>query len=302
MKQKQQFTKRQHFIPQFSIRPFEVAKGKCLIIDLKKKPLEVSIKKTADIMQEIDLYESKDSEGNYINRNEIEDLYSKFENDISKKFKSLIELLLSNKSTSDFLCMIKTNEWPSNEAALLSHIALTLIRSPYIKKLFYDNDNIPVFMKSIMYRQIIGSQMMAVEHARSHLNGEELEIALHVLKGNSDSGIQVILEHLMNNYQLEIYMSEGKGNFFLGDNPILVNKFEDIDYLIPIAPSLCLGTTKLRLQNNRVLIKSNFNIVDDNMVRKINHLSLRNARQTVIVSTKKDLDIVKQFGSHLIVE
>ena len=91
MKQKQQFTKRQHFIPQFSIRPFEVAKGKCLIIDLKKKPLEVSIKKTADIMQEIDLYESKDSEGNYINRNEIEDLYSKFENDISKKFKSLIE-------------------------------------------------------------------------------------------------------------------------------------------------------------------------------------------------------------------
>jgi len=95
---------------------------------------------------------------------------------------------------------------------------------------------------------------------------------------------------------------KGREIFFLGDNPILVNKFEDIDYLIPIAPSLCLGTTKLRLQNNRVLIKSNFNIVDDNMVRKINHLTLRNARETVIVSTKKDLDIVKQFGSHLIVE
>lgn len=238
-------------------------------------------------MQEIDLYESKDLEGNYINRNEIEDIYSKFENDISKKFMPLIEFLLSNKSASDFLRMIKTNEWPSNEAALLSHIAITLIRSPYIKNLFYDNDNIPVLMKSIMYRQIIGSQMMAVEHARSHLNGEELEIALKVLKGNSDSEIQVILEHLMNNYQLEIYISDGKEKFFLGDNPILVNKFEDIDYLIPIAPSLCLGTTKLRLQSNHVLIKSNFNIVDENMVRKINHLTLRNARQTVIVSEKK---------------
>lgn len=68
---------------------------------------------------------------------------------------------------------------------------------------------------------------------------------------------------------------------------VLVNKFEDIDYLIPIAPKICLGTTKLRLQNNRIPIKSNFNIVDDNMVRKFNHLTLRNAQQTVIVTAKK---------------
>lgn len=293
MKPKQQYTKRQHYIPQFSIRPFEFAKGKCLIIDLKKDPLKVSAKKTADIMQEIDLYESKDFEGNYVNQNEIEDIYSKFENDISKKFKSLIGLLLSNKSTSEFHHMIKTNEWSSNEAALLTHIALTLIRSPYIKDLIYENDNIPMFMKAIMYRQIIGSQMMAVDHAKSHLNGDELEIALGFLKGNNESGIQIIFEHLMNNYQLEIYMSDGKEKFFLGDNPILVNKFEDIDYLIPIAPSICLGTAKLRLQNNHVLIKPSFNIVDDSMVRKINHLTLQNARQTIIVSAKKDLDIVK---------
>ncbi len=295
MTQKKQYTKRQHFIPQFSIRPFEVSKGKCLIIDLNKSPLEIESKKTADIMQEIDLYESIDSEGNYIKRNEIEDIYSKLESDISKKFKSLIDLLLSNQSNSEFQNMIKTNDWASKEAALLTHISLTLIRSPYIKNLFYENEIIPVFMRSIMYRQIIGSQMMAVEHARSHLYGEELEIALHFLKENSNSGLRDIFEHLMNNYQLEIYKSDGKEQFFLGDNPILVKKFEEIDYLIPIAPNLCLGTTELRLQNGLVPIKANFNIIDDNMVRKINQLTMQNARKTVIVSNEKDLNIAKKL-------
>lgn len=101
MKQKNQYVKKQHFIPQFSIRPFEVVKGECLTINLEQIPLKAVLKKTADVMQEIDLYESKDSQGNYIERNEIEDIYSKFEDDIAKKFKPLIELLLSNETNTE---------------------------------------------------------------------------------------------------------------------------------------------------------------------------------------------------------
>lgn len=294
MKQKNQYVKKQHFIPQFSIRPFEVVKGECLTINSEQIPLKAVLKKTADVMQEIDLYESKDSQGNYIERNEIEDIYSKFEDDIAKKFKPLIELLLSNETNTEFKNMIKTNEWASKEAALLTHIALTFIRSPQIRSLVYENKDIPEFMKTIIYRQITTSQKMAVDHAKKHLNGEQLEVALHFLKDNNDSVLSIIFQHLMNNYQLEMFKTSGQEKFFLGDNPILVNKLEEIDYLIPIDPNLCLGTTKLKFQAGHIMVHSSYNFLDDIMVKKINEFTVKNARKTIIVTKKQDLDIVKQ--------
>lgn len=84
-KEKNQYVKRQHYVPQFSIRPFEVEKGKCLVVDLKN--LEVSKQDTQNILQEIDLYEEKNEFGEYINRNEIEDTYKIFEDYVDKRLK-----------------------------------------------------------------------------------------------------------------------------------------------------------------------------------------------------------------------
>ena len=52
-----EYTKKQHFIPQFSIRPFEIEKNICLVAKINNEIVTVSSEKTEDIMQHLDLYE-----------------------------------------------------------------------------------------------------------------------------------------------------------------------------------------------------------------------------------------------------
>ncbi|PFH71650.1 hypothetical protein COI61_25230 [Bacillus cereus] len=147
------------------MRPFEIAKGYCLTVNLEADTLEAKEKKTEYIMQEIDLYEVKDADGNYVNRNEVEKMYSKLEDSIARKFHRIISLLKSEEADVEFKKMIQTNEWFDKEATLLSHLILTLIRSPHLKNLIYDNEEIPNFMKPIFYRLMNSNQGMAVKLA-----------------------------------------------------------------------------------------------------------------------------------------
>lgn len=68
---KKDFVKKQHYIPQFSIKPFEITEGYCLTVILKTTPCKITRMSTRNIMQENDLYEVKDTDGEYVNRNEI---------------------------------------------------------------------------------------------------------------------------------------------------------------------------------------------------------------------------------------
>lgn len=43
-----QFVKKEHYIPQFSMRPFEIAKGFCLTVNLEADTLEAKEKKTGN--------------------------------------------------------------------------------------------------------------------------------------------------------------------------------------------------------------------------------------------------------------
>lgn len=43
-KEKNQYVKRQHYVPQFSIRPFEIEKEKCLVVKLDT--LEITEQRT----------------------------------------------------------------------------------------------------------------------------------------------------------------------------------------------------------------------------------------------------------------
>ncbi|MCU5591031.1 hypothetical protein OCF18_03260 [Bacillus mobilis] len=68
---------------------------------------------------------------------------------------------------------------------------MTLIRSPHLKNLIYNNEEIPNFMKPIFYRLMTSNQGMAVKLAMEALIGDELEIALHFLKTSSENVIKI---------------------------------------------------------------------------------------------------------------
>ncbi|MEE3950120.1 DUF4238 domain-containing protein [Bacillus wiedmannii] len=296
MAENKQFVRKEHYIPQFSIRPFEISGGFCLTVNLKASPLGVLQKKTENIMQEIDLYEVRDNTGNYVNRNEIENGYSKLENSIAPKFRRVVKLLGSEEADVDFKKMIKTNEWADKEAALLLHLIFTLIRSPHLKNFIYSKEEIPDFMKPIFYRLMATSQGMAVELAKEHLSGNELEIALQFLKTNSDSVLGTLIEHMMNNFQLRIYKIKGEKKFFLSDRPILIQEFEGTDYLLPISPNICIGTTDLQpVKGNKISVYSQIIYLSDDDVKNINKKIIKNTDEILIIQDNEDVDFVKEW-------
>ncbi|PFL59597.1 hypothetical protein COJ27_23715 [Bacillus cereus] len=297
MAKKKDFTKRQHYIPQFSIRPFEITKGYCLTVNLETNPFEISEKKTENIMQEYDLYEVKDNEGKYVNRNEIEDIYGKFEDSIARRFRKLVDVLESDKADIEFNKMVKvaTVEWSKDEANLLLHLILTLIRSPHLKNLIDDNKDIPDFMKPIHYLLMTSGQKTAVKFAKELYFGDKLEDALNYLKTNSESAFQKLFEHLMSKFQLRIYKTRGGKNFFLSDKPILVNKFEEADYVLPISPKICIGAYPLQRKKGKVFIYSQITYLSDDDVNRINKKIIENTEKMLIIQSNADLEFVKEW-------
>ncbi|ENQ3113130.1 DUF4238 domain-containing protein [Bacillus cereus] len=277
------------------MRPFEIAKGFCLTVNLEADALEAKKKKTEYIMQEIDLYEVKNAAGNYVNRNEIENMYSKLEDSIARKFHRIISLLKSEEADVEFKKMIQTNEWFDKEAALLSHLILSLIRNPHLKYLIYDNEEIPNFMKPIFYRLMISNQGMAVKLAMDALYGEQLEFALHFLKTSSKNSIKTLTDHIMYNFQLRIYKTKGEQKFFLSDRPILVQEFENIDYAFPISPSICVGTTRLQMEKGILSTHSLIVYMSDDEVKKFNKKIIKNTKKMLIIQNDLDLKFVKKY-------
>ncbi|MGE1109223.1 DUF4238 domain-containing protein [Bacillus wiedmannii] len=298
MAEKKEFVKKQHYIPQFSIRPFEITKGYCLTVNLETNPFEISEKKTENIMQEKDLYEVKDNDGKYVNRNEMEDNYSKLENSIARRFRKLVDVLESDKADIEFNKIVKdkTVEWSKDEANLLLHLILTLIRSPHLKNLIDDNKEIPDFMKQIHYLLMTTGQNTAVKLAKELYIGDKLEYALCFLKTNPEGALQLLFQHLMNNFQLRIYKTRGEKKFFLSDRPILVNKFEEADYVLPISPNICIGTTPLQIKEGKVSIYSQIAYLSDDDVNRINKKIIENTEKMLIIQSNADLEFVKEWG------
>ncbi|PGP19209.1 hypothetical protein COA01_21835 [Bacillus cereus] len=301
MAEKKDFAKKQHYIPQFSIKPFEFTEGYCHTVIFKKTPLKKIKMSTKTIMQENDLYEVKDNDGEYVNRNEIEDNYSKLEDSIANEFQELVELLESDKADIKFNKMVKDKmeEWAKYEAALLLHLVLTLIRSPHLKNLIYENKDTPDFMKPIFYRLITTTPENVVKLAKNHLIGDELEIALHSLKTSPVGGLQVLIEHLMNNFQLRIYKTQGEKKFFLSDRPILVQEFEEADYVLPISPSICIGATPLQIKEGKVSVYSQVTYLSDDDVNRINKKLIQNTEKMLIIQSDADLEFVKEWTENI---
>ncbi|EEM14152.1 MULTISPECIES: DUF4238 domain-containing protein [Bacillus] len=293
MAEKKDFVKKQHYIPQFSIKPFEITEGYCRTVILKTTPFKITKMSTRNIMQENDLYEVKDLDGEYVNRNEIEDIYSEIENSIAHSFHEFVPLLASDEVDVEFKKKFATIEWQRNETNLLEHLIFTLIRSPHLKNLVYDNKETPDFMKPIFYRLMTTTRENAVKLAKNLLKGEGLEIALHSLKTSPEGGIPELYKHLMNNFQLRIYKTRGEKKFFLSDRPILVNKFEEADYVLPISPTICIGAT---LFEGEFSPYNQITYLSDVDVNRINKRIIENTEKMLIIQSDADLEFVKEWG------
>ncbi len=293
MVEKRQYTKRQHYIPQYSLKPFESSNGKCFTINLKDANLKIKEKGIKNIMQEIDLYELKKYSGEYIERNELEDMFGSFEDEIAPYLKQFVDISRKEDFSERFKKLISSNEWTTIEAKLLLHIIFLLIRSPKVKQLFYKNTSFTLYQSHVFFTQIMYGSMKAAELAKRLFDGQELDNVLQVIRSDG-TGLGTLSEYIMKNYQIWVYKASDEEQFFLADNPILVQQFEGTDYLIPISPKICLGLQSMIIEGDHTLISNEVHQLSDYDVKRINERIIKNAEQFLIVSTKKSLDFVKE--------
>ncbi|GIN87573.1 hypothetical protein J6TS2_39590 [Heyndrickxia sporothermodurans] len=148
--------------------------------------------------------------------------------------------------------------------------------------------------RHILYRHLTTSQANASELAKELYDGQELEDILYFVKKDGTSGLQILAEHLMNNYQVHVYQAAQESKFYLVDNPVLVHQFDDIDYLFPISPKVCLGLVKIATYEDILLVSNSIYILGDNDVERINKKLVQNTDKLIIVSYSFDLDFVKK--------
>lgn len=208
-----------------------------------------------------------------------------------------MEIMSKNDFQETYSSMVKglkNTQWATMEAGLLFHIIVTLIRSPKCKEII-DKSNFPEFMKPVIYRQMTSGILRAVELAKNLLDGQELEVTLQLLKENPKTALEPLTKHIMENYGLRIFRISGEENLFLSDVPILIQKFSDADYVLPISPKLCVGTNKLKWNGDKIQLDSKVYNLTDEEVREINYSSIQNAMNIVIVQKKEDLENVKKL-------
>lgn len=290
---KDNYVKKQHFIPQFALKSFQNKEKKIAFTNIEKDPLKLFFSQTENLMQEKDFYEIKTEEGKYILRNSLEDDYSSFENYISPKMKYFLELSKKPNFQEEFIKIIENNTWAEIEGVLMFYLATLLIRSKNVKKIFHSNSKYSIEIQNIMYLLAKTSKERTVEYAKKMFSGQDLEFILQFIKGEEDNNYMSLLtKHIMEKYQVRICKVTGKKKLFLSDNPVIVQKLEGEDYILPLSPDICMILVPIKIKGKLIEIDTQIYPLDDKAVDKLNKYSIINTDKLVIISNEEDLKFI----------
>ena len=277
-----QFTKKQHSVPQFLQRNFADSSGLISVIDKQRIPYTARDQSPKDTLAENDLYETKNSDGSYFERNSIEKRFADFEG-----------------YTSSIVGRIKTNANESfelsgeDDAALALFIALQLVRLPVVRKVLcnspkgrFTRNGDKALFDNAMYRMLLFSN----ESGFAYL--EENGLALSDwAKGEVEK--EDLLSHvtsfILSDCAVYLAKAEEGCHFIITDNPVLIDGFPDAKYVFPISPQLavccCLWEQAKGKQDGGCIE------INAEGVRSINRLLIENADRWVVCS-REDADSI----------
>ena len=171
---------KQHYVPQFIMRNFADENGLLCIIDKQSSPIRAITSKATAILFENDMYETKNLDGSYFDRNVIENKFAQIEGHIANVLQA-VDSKLSNRQTLS----------PDEEAAFALFIALQLVRLPMVREIInsspkgrFTSDVDKEIYDKATYRMMLLSRESGFEYLKE--NGLELsEEAKEQLKGQS---------------------------------------------------------------------------------------------------------------------
>lgn len=288
------FTKKQHYLSRYIIKKFMNDKGKIdavLVTSIKR-----IVADSKDICVENDFYEDKYRDGEYIDRNRTENKFAIMESELSSKVEGLFKILNEEDCNNRLRQMYITGEWDDLSVYLMLHLTLVMIRIPKYKEIIFNNDKLPLEVKQVFYKEALFGKEEAKILASKQFQDKELDTVFKVIEKNLDfnGGINVLMNHLVNNYFIEVYKAPIKKKFFLSDDPIIVNEIQGIDYFMPLSSNVAVAMKRIPESG-----QCNINILptaSGKMVDGINKIIIGNATRVIIVQnmTSQEFDFIRE--------
>ena len=265
--EKKQFTINQHYIPRFILKNF-TENNMLQVADISGKSTRYFSTSPERICSEKDLYEIKNSDGTYFDRNIIEDRFSSIESWLAPRLIDLIQ------KCSDVQHRLDGDQ----DATLAMLFALQLSRLPEIKERIHCSDAVGDLEKNYIYASFVHSHQTAI----AYLNNNNVTINPDLLKDNEEKTlIDTIASYLLSNcffYVLDATNSDEK--FVIADQSVLITPFEDVHCLLSVSPEFAVACCKFATargnQTEGVVVAPN------ELVHKINMQSHKQCRKFLI--------------------
>lgn len=282
-----QFTYREHFVPTFLLRYFADDSGLISVIDKQTNPISARNQSPKNMMVINDMYETKNGDGTYFERNVIENLFAKMEGHIS----TIIEEFKRNANETLILS-------ENDDSAIALLVALQLVRLPFIKTILtnspkgeFTSDEEKALYDNAMYRMLLYSD----ESAFAYL--EKNGLALSDWAKGEVTG-KNLLSHIASFILSEcaVYLVKTKpdSHFIITDNPVLIDAFPDAKYTFPISPNLavccCLWNQAKGNQDGGCIE------INTEGVKKINKLLFEKANRWVVCRRTDTSVILSQLS------
>ena len=224
---------KQHYVPQFIMRNFADENGLLCIIDKQSSPIRAIKSKSTAILFENDMYETKNLDGSYFDRNVIENKFAQIEGHIANVLQA-VDSELSNRRT------LSSDE----EAAFALFIALQLVRLPLVREIInaspkgrFTSDADKEIYDKATYRMMLLSRESGFEYLKE--NGLELsEEAKEQLKGQSL--LEYTASFILSECAIYVLVTPNDQQYVLSDMPILIDSFSDAKYIFPVAPRIAI--------------------------------------------------------------
>ena len=220
---------KQHYVPQFIIRNFADENGLLCIIDKQSSPIRDIKSKSTAILFENDMYETKNLDGSYFDRNVIENKFAQIERHIANVLRAVDSELSNRRRLSS-----------DEEAAFALFIALQLVRLPLVREIInaspkgrFTSDADKEIYDKATYRMMLLSRESGFEYLKE--NGLELsEEAKEQLKGKSL--LEYTASFILSECAIYVLVTPDDQQYVLSDMPILINSCPDAKYIFPVAP------------------------------------------------------------------
>lgn len=224
---------KQHYVPQFIMRNFADENGLLCIIDKQSSPIRAITSKATAILFEKDMYETKNLDGSYFDRNVIENKFAQIEGHIANVLQE-VDSNLSNRQTLSL----------DEEVAFALFIALQLVRLPMVREIInnspkgqFASDVDKEIYDKATYRMMLLSRESGFEYLKE--NGLVLsEDAKEQLKGQSL--LEYTASFILSKCVIYVLTAPNDDPYVLSDMPVLIDSFSDAKYVFPVAPRIAI--------------------------------------------------------------